>query len=53
MPASPTAGSFAHVRRLSLQSAIRLAESDDVVRQKIEPAMFDELKELAAIHFGE
>jgi hypothetical protein len=44
---------LAHVRRLFLQSAIRLAESDDVVRKKIEPAMFDELKGLAAIHFGE
>jgi hypothetical protein len=42
----------AHARQLFLRSAIRLAESDDAVRQKIEPKMFDELKELAEIPFG-
>jgi hypothetical protein len=43
----------AHARLFLLQSAIRLSESDDAVRQKVEPATFDTLKELAAIPFGE
>jgi hypothetical protein len=43
----------AHTRLFLLQSVVRLAESDDAVRQKIDAAMFDELKELAAIPFGE
>ncbi|MFY9839393.1 MAG: hypothetical protein WAK55_23535 [Xanthobacteraceae bacterium] len=43
----------AHARMLFLQSAIRLAESDDAVRKKLEPAMLDSMKELAGIPFGD
>jgi hypothetical protein len=35
-----------------LRSAIRLANSDDAVRQKIEPAMHESMHELATIPFG-
>jgi hypothetical protein len=41
-----------HARMFLLRSAIRLAESDDVVRQKIEPAMHESMHELATIPFG-
>ncbi len=43
----------AHARMLFLRSAIRLAESDDAVRQKIDQATYDSMSELAAIPFGE
>jgi hypothetical protein len=43
----------AHARTYLLGSAIRLAESDDIVRQKIEPAVLVSMKELAEIPFGE
>jgi uncharacterized protein DUF5677 len=43
----------AHARQLFLRSAVRLAESDDAVRQKIEPALYDSMTELSGIPFGE
>ncbi len=43
----------AHARLFLLQSAIRLAQSDDAVRQKIDSAMFETMNELAGILFGE
>jgi hypothetical protein len=43
----------AHAREFFLRSAIRLTESDDAVRQKIDQATFDSMSELAAIPFGD
>jgi hypothetical protein len=42
----------AHARIFLLQSALRLTESDDAVRQKIDAATFESLKELRGIPFG-
>lgn len=43
----------AHARMFLSRSATRLAESDDAVRQKIDPAMYDSIRELARIPFGD
>ena len=43
----------AYARMLLLRAAIRLAESDEAVRQKIDAAIHKEMNELAEIPFGE
>jgi hypothetical protein len=42
----------AHARMLFVQSAKRLADSDNVVRQKIDQTTYESMSELAAIPFG-
>ena len=44
---------IAHARKFLLRSARSLADSDDVVRQKIDPAMYESMSELARIQFGD
>lgn len=43
----------AHARVLFVQSAKRLVDSDDVVRQKIDQATYKSMSEIAVIPFGE